>query len=151
MDFGGDPMAALGRLIDATERGEIDRICEQRGVELLGAFGSAVRRHRDPDAPQPHDLDVAVQFKDQQRQRAKSLVDDPLLGLIGDLTDITDLDQLDVAVLNNGNPVLRAAALTGIGLYERTSGGWAVAQMAALAELYDTDHLRLLDLEALAG
>lgn len=151
MQSGGDPMAALDRLLGATERGEIDSICEQRGVELLGVFGSAVRRHRDPDAPEPHDLDVAVQFTDQQRQRAKTLGDDPLLGLIGDLTDITDLDQLDVAVLDGGTPELRAAGLTGIALFERAPGAWATAQMAALAEYYDTRHLRLLDLEALAG
>jgi predicted nucleotidyltransferase len=141
MHFGGDPMAALDRLIDATERGDIDRICEQRGVDLLGVFGSAVRHRRDTGTPAPRDLDVAVQFTDQQ----------PLLELIGDLTDLTNYDGLDVAVLNGGTPELRAAGLTGIGLFERTPGAWATAQMAALAEYHDTRHLRLLDLEALAG
>lgn len=70
---------------------------------------------------------------------------------VGDLIDLAGHDRLDVAVLNEAHPVLRAAGLTGIGLVERDRGAWATAQMAALAEWRDTKHLRQLDLKALAG
>ncbi|MGH9213384.1 MAG: nucleotidyltransferase family protein [Acidimicrobiales bacterium] len=138
----GDPMAALDRLLAATSRGEIDTICERHRVELLGVFGSAVRHHYGHNARPPRDLDVAVSFAGSHR---------PILELLDDLVAITDYDGIDLAVLDGANPVLRAEALTGIGLYERTGGAWATAQMAALAERRDTAHLRRLDLQALAG
>jgi predicted nucleotidyltransferase len=140
-DADGDPVAALDRLLGATERGEVDALGERHGIELLGVFGSAVRRLHDPDAPPPRDLDLAV------RLGAES----DLLALIADLVDLAGYDGVDVAVLNGAESVLRSEALSGIGLYERETGAWATAQMAALAERRDTAHLRRLDLEALAG
>jgi hypothetical protein len=59
-------------------------------------------------------------------------------------------DRVDVAVLNEAGPTLRARALTGRGLYENERGAFAVAQMAALAEWRDTAWLRRLDLERMA-
>jgi predicted nucleotidyltransferase len=137
----GDPLAALDRLLTAAERGEVDSLCERHGVQLLGVFGSAVRRRQGAEGPEPHDLDVAVSFAGPAR----------VLELLDDLVGLTDYDGIDLAVLDGANPVLRAEGLTGIGLYERTAGAWATAQMAALAERRDTAHLRRLDLEALAG
>jgi predicted nucleotidyltransferase len=141
MVSGTDPMAGLQRLLDATEAGDLDRVCDRLGVRILGVFGSAARRYRDPGTPFPHDLDVSVSF-----------LDEPLeLELLAELGHLTHSDVIDLAVLDGAHPVLRAAGLVGIGLYERERGAWATAQMAALAEYRDTEQLRRLDLEALAG
>ena len=54
-------------------------------------------------------------------------------------------------VLNRAGPVARERALVGgIPLYEGVSGAFATAQMAAVLERMDTDHLRRLDLELMA-
>jgi predicted nucleotidyltransferase len=141
MFLGGDPMAALDRLVAAADRGEIDALGSKYDLNLLGVFGSAARRRRDPRLPMPRDLDIAVSFAGPPH----------IVELLDDLVRITEYDKIDLAVIDHANPVLRAEALTGIGLFERSRGGWAVSQMAALAERRDTAHLRHLDLQALAG
>lgn len=138
-----DPVTALERLRAAVDDGRLDAICEQHGVDLLGVFGGAVRKWRDASAPEPHDLDIAVRFVEG--------TDGHSLALLNALMDVTDFDGVDLAVINDALPVLRVEALTGLGLYERTSGGWAIAQMAAIGEFRDTAHLRRLNLETLAG
>jgi predicted nucleotidyltransferase len=138
---GTDPMEGLRRLRAAARSGEVDAVCGRLGVRLLGVFGSAARRLRDPQSPSPRDLDVAVSFDGPPRE----------LELLAELARLTGCDAVDLAVLDGANPLLRAAAFVGIGLYEKAPGGWASAQMAALAEYRDTEHLRRLDLEALAG
>jgi predicted nucleotidyltransferase len=138
-----DPIAALERLRAASDDGRLDRMCEDHGVDLLGVFGSAVRRWRDSTAPAPQDLDVMVRFR-------QGTVGDPL-ALINELMDLTGFDHVDLAIINDALPVLRVEALTGLGLYEEHDGQWAVAQMAALGEFRDTAHLRRLNLETLAG
>ena len=138
---GTDPIEALQRLLAAAEAGEVDAMCERWGVRLLGVFGSAARHIRDPEAPAPRDLDVSVSFLGTRHE----------LELLADLARLTDCDVIDLAVLDGAHPLLRAAGFVGIGLYERERGGWATEQMAALAEYRDTEHLRRLDLEALAG
>lgn len=55
-----------------------------------------------------------------------------------------------MAVIDGAAPVLRARALSGLGLYESEPGVFATEQMAALAEERDTAWLRRLDLETLA-
>lgn len=53
-------------------------------------------------------------------------------------------------MIDGAEPLLRARAFTGVGLYEHERGAWAIEQMAALAEARDTAWLRRLDLQALA-
>lgn len=132
------PAEGFERLRAATADGRLDALCDRLGVELLVVFGSAAR---PPAGAPPNDLDVAVSLDDPGR----------LLELVDALLDLTDCDALDVAVLDRATPVLRARALTGVGLYERTPGLFAVSQMAALAEERDTKHLRDLDLRSLAS
>lgn len=136
-----DAMAAFATLRDAADQGRLDALCEEHGVELLGVLGSAVRKSRDPDSADPRDLDVAVRFIG---------AGDPV-ALTNALMDMTRYDGIDLVVLNDALPVLRAEALTGLGLYESTPGAWVTAQMAALAEFRDTAHLRRMNLETLAG
>lgn len=130
------PLEALDRLEAAAADGRIDALGERLGLRLLGVFGSAARR--DPAAA---DLDVAVSFRGPRR----------LLHLVDALVQLTGFDRIDVAVLDGADPVLRARALVGIGLFEDRPGEWATSQMAALAEERDTAWLRELDRRALAG
>jgi predicted nucleotidyltransferase len=140
---GADPLTGVERLLAAATDGRLDALCESLGVRLLGLFGSAARRHRvpDPAAPAPRDLDVAVSFLHEGSP--------PLLELVDGLVRLSGCDVVDVAVIDGAGPVLRAEALVGLPLYERTPGDYAVSQMAALAERRDTAHLRRLDLDAL--
>lgn len=134
--MGEHATTALDRLRSAAEDGTLDEICERRGVRVLGVFGSALT------SANARDLDVGVGFLSGGGE---------LLGLIGDLTDLTGFDGLDVAVVDGADPVLRARALSGLGLYECAAGVFATEQMAALAEERDTAWLRRLDLETLTG
>lgn len=139
-----DPLAAVDRLLSAAADGTLDALCERLDVRLLGMFGSAARQHRHVGrgvgvTRPPRDLDIAVSFAGPAR----------LLQLIDALVQMTDYDKIDVADIDRANPVLRAEAMVGIPLYERSRGEFAITQMAALAERRDTAHLRRLDLEAL--
>lgn len=129
---------ARDRLIDATSRSDLDAVLEALGVDLLGIFGSTAAI--DPPSTEPADLDIGVRFTGPVR----------LLELIDLLVTTTGFDRIDVAVVDGSHPVLDAEALCGIPLYERESGAFATAQMAALAHRRDTESLRRLDLEALA-
>jgi predicted nucleotidyltransferase len=128
--------AALARLVDAAHDGRLDAICDRLGVRLLGVFGSAAQGE-----PAPHDLDVAVSFRHEAR----------VLELLDVLTELTGYDHIDLAVIDGADPVLRARALVGIGLFEHAPSAWAESQIAALAEERDTAHLRELDRRVLAG
>lgn len=127
-------MTALDRLRAAAEDGTLDAICERHDVRVLGVFGSVLR------STDPRDLDIGVGFR---------AAGGDVLGLIDDLTELTGYDRLDVAVIDGADPVLRARALGGLGLYESARGVFATEQMAALAEERDTAWLRRLDLETL--
>jgi len=131
------PVEALERLVAAAADGSLDELCAQLGVRLLGAFGSA--RLADPSTA-PHDLDVAVSLVPGSSP----------LALLDALVRLTDCDTIDLTVIDDAGPVVRAEALCGVGLHEDAPGAWAVAQMAALAEKRDTEWLRELDLQALA-
>lgn len=127
---------AAERLVAAADSGEVDDICKARGVRLLGLFGSAAQ---PAGGPPPNDVDVAVSWEDQPDE----------LGLLDDLVVLTGFDGIDLAVIDRADPLLRANALVGKGLFESEPGLYAVTQMAALAEERDTRWLRDLDLEAL--
>ncbi|HEX5812341.1 MAG TPA: nucleotidyltransferase domain-containing protein [Pseudonocardia sp.] len=127
---------AAQRLAAAVADGRVDELCERRRVRLLALFGSAAAGRAAADS----DLDVAVEW----------LVDGDVVELVDALTVITGFDRIDVAVLNDAGPTLRARALVGRGLYENARGAFAVAQMAALAQWRDTAWLRRLDLERMA-
>ena len=142
---GADPLSGVERLLAAAEDGRLDVLADRFGLRLLGVFGSAARAHRFPgraDRP-PRDLDVAVSFTGDRDGPP------PLVELVDALVELTGCDAVDVAVIDGASPVLRAEALVGLPLYERTAGDYAVTQMAALAERRDTAHLRRLDLAAL--
>ncbi|MBK6311267.1 MAG: hypothetical protein IPF42_12085 [Candidatus Microthrix sp.] len=62
----------------------------------------------------------------------------------------TGYDNIDVAVVTGEHPVLDAEAMGGIPLYERVSGAFAEAQMAAIGHLWDTAKFRELDRKLLA-
>lgn len=132
--MGHDATTALSHLRSAAEDGTLDEICERHDVRILGVFGSALA------SPDPRDLDIGVGFRRP---------DGDLLALLDELIKLTGFDRLDVAVIDGADPVLRARALTGLGLYELAEGVFATEQMAALAEERDTAWLRRLDLEAL--
>lgn len=137
-----DARAALSRLQRAAEAGELDDAIARLGVGVLVAFGSAIRPRED-DGPErePQDLDVAACPIDGA---ARTTVE--LMGLIGLLVDVTGYDNIDVGIVDGTHPVFDAEALSGVGLYERHKGAFAVAQMRALAHRRDTEGFRDLDL-----
>jgi predicted nucleotidyltransferase len=131
-----DIRAALAQLVAAAADGRLDALSARLGVRVLGVFGSACR-----EPSEAHDLDIAVSF----------LGDAEVLALIDGLTEFTGCDAIDIMELDVAGPVARAEGLVGIPLFEHEPGAYATAQMAALAEKRDTDWLRRLDLDALAG
>lgn len=130
-----DARAALERLRRALAAGELDDDLERLDISVMGAFGSATK----PDGT-PSDLDIGVRFDGPAH----------ILGLIDLLVATTGYDRIDLAVIDGAHPVLDAAALTGIALYERCPSAFAEAQMAALGHLRDTARFRRLDLERMA-
>lgn len=131
-----DPGQALRRL-QAAAGGELASLCAQYEVELLVAFGSAVR----PGAV-PNDLDLAVRFTTTQPD---------VLGFLDALSVLAGTSRLDVMNLASAHPVARERALVGgIRLHEGRPGAFARAQMAAMTERMDTEWLRRIDLELMA-
>ena len=147
MAHSATPRAALDRLVDATKDGSLDALCERFGVRLLSSFGSATRNGVMP----PKDLDIGVSFR-----RETSGAHGPQGGvharlqLWTALADLTECEQIDLVIIDVDNPVLRAEALTGIPLYERTSGEFAEAQIAAVGEARDMAPFRRRSLELMA-
>lgn len=135
-DTEGTVLEGLRRLRAAAADGRLDELAERLGIGLLGVFGSAVR---PGCATPPGDLDVAVRFRGPPRE----------LALLDALTLLTGTERIDLLRLEAAEPVARAEAMVGVGLYESTAGAWAIEQMAALAERRDTAHLRVLDRHAL--
>ncbi len=135
-----DAREALGRLRAAAEDGRLEDLCRAYGVRLLGAFGSAT----DPSWPEPHDLDVALQFERS--------VDGDLVAVINDLVDLTGFQDVDVMNLGRADAVARTSGLVGgEPLYESEPGAFARAQLHAVMERMDTAWLRRLRLELLAS
>jgi predicted nucleotidyltransferase len=134
---------ALDRLQASARDGTLDQICGRCGVALLTAFGSAVRRRvpagGEPDTT-PHDLDLGVAFVGRPQP----------VRLLDELTRVFGYDRIDLAVLDGAEPTIRSEALSGVALFEHQAGAFAVAQMAAVSERWDTAWLRRLDLQAMA-
>lgn len=126
------------RLRRAADDGRLDALAARLGIRLLGVFGSAAHPRPGHAAA---DLDVAVSFRDAPKE----------LALVDALVEITGVDEIDLAVIDGADPVLRADALVGIPLYEDETGAYANEQMAALAVRRDTEWLRDLDRRLLAG
>jgi len=142
-----DATAAALRLRSAELADELDKLCRRSDIRLLGLFGSAVR---PPDsASEPNDLDVCVSFTHTGSNRRPS--PSAVLRLLAELQDLASFHEVDLVLLDGADPVLRAEALGGVGLFEASPGAWAESQIAAIAERWDTAWLRRLDLEALAG
>lgn len=133
------PLDGLARLQAAAESGELDELSARHRVRILTVFGSAARGETNA-----RDLDIGVMFEPD--------ADVDLLAVINDLIDLTRTDAVDLVHLNRGGPVIRERALVGsIALYESEPGALASAQMSAIGERIDTDEMRRLDLELLAG
>lgn len=135
----GTPSEGLDRLRAAARSGELRTLCQQWHINLLTVFGSAGRGE-----PDPHDLDIGVQTEHG--------VDFDLFGFVTEVIDLVESEHVDVVHLNVAGPLLRERALVGsIILHEREPGTWARASTAAVMERLDTDWLRRLSLELLAG
>lgn len=135
-----DARAALAELVAASHDGRLDVICDQFGVLVMSAFGSATR----PSLAEPNDLDVGVGFRREPHQKYGT---GDRLALWGALVDLTGYETIDVVVLDVDDPVLRAEALTGVALYESERGAFAEAQIAAVGERRDTAYMRRRNLE----
>jgi predicted nucleotidyltransferase len=132
------PAEGLARLQAAAAEGELDALCRRHRIRVLTVFGSAAR-----GAAEARDLDVGVLLE------PGATVD--YLPLIRDLEALTEAD-VDVVHLNEAGPVLRERALVGsVVLDESEPGAWARASTAAVLERMDTDWLRRMDLDLLAG
>ncbi|MGQ0574260.1 MAG: nucleotidyltransferase family protein [Pseudonocardia sp.] len=132
------PGEGLARLRHAAETGELDAVCARHGVRILTVFGSAARGE-----PGARDLDVGVLFK------PGTTVDYP--AIIDDLVTMTGAD-VDLVNLSAGGALIRERALVGsVGLFENDPGALSRAATAAALERMDTDWMRRLGLELLAG
>lgn len=133
------PAEALQRLRDAAESGELDAFCGRHHVRVLTVFGSAGRGEECA-----RDLDVGVLVERDH--------DFDIIAAINDLIELAGTDAVDLAHLNRGGPVIRERALVGsVVLHESRRGAVAEAQVIAIAERVETDPMRRLDLELLAG
>ncbi len=133
------PSEGLERLRAAAESGELRVFCQRWNVNLLTVFGSAGRGE-----PDPRDLDIGI--------LTAHGADFDLFGFVTDVIDLVGLEQVDVAHLNVAGPLLRERALVGsIILHESEPGTWARASTAAVMQRLDTEWLRRLSLELLAG
>lgn len=133
------PLEGLAALRDAADSGELDEFCARYRVRVLTVFGSAARGEEGA-----RDLDVGVMFEPG--------TDPDYLTMINELVDLTRTDMLDFVHLNRGGPVIRERALVGcILLYESEPSAFANAQVAAVLERMDTDWMRRLSLELMAG
>jgi len=133
------PREAFHHLVAAADDGRLPALCDRNSVEILTAFGSAIR-----DTAEPSDLDIAVRF------RAGAPSD--MLALIEELAELTGSDDLDVMDLDRADPVARSIALTDCEpLFEATNGGYVREQIRAVQERLDTAWLRSMELERLAS
>lgn len=128
---------AAATLLAASTDGRLEEICTRHRVRVLGVFGSAAR----PGPVEPGDVDIAVGFSERLG---------PVVALVNALTELVHCDDVDLAVLDGAEPLLRARAFRRRRSLRVRAGGMETEQMAALAEARDTAWLRELDLRALA-
>jgi len=133
------PAQGLARLRAAAESGELVAFCTKHEVRILTVFGSAARN--DPTA---HDLDIGIMTEPG--------ADFDIFTAVYELMVLTGVDNVDVAHLNRGGSLIRERALVGsVPLYESEPYALAREQTKAMVERMDTDWLRRLDLELMAG
>lgn len=109
------------------------------GMDLVVLFGSAVR-----DPVTARDLDLAVRFQPYEPSR--------VLPALDALSELAGPVQVDLMILNHAGPVVREQALVfGEKLRASRADTFAEAQIAAVLERLDTDHLRRAELALLAG
>lgn len=137
---------ALEALRGAASDGRLAEVCRRHDVDLVTAFGSAVRSSPadvDADGRPPRDLDVAVRFAGPGGD---------LVAVVTDLVELLAWDSVDVMDLARASVVARSRALgpEAESLFEATPGRYALAQMAALTTEMETERLRRWDLELLA-
>jgi predicted nucleotidyltransferase len=135
--------AALAEIVAAGEDGRLDEICDQFGVLVMSAFGSAARE----SLAEPNDLDIGVGFR-REPHRKNGTGD--RIALWTALVELSDYEGIDLIVLDVDDPVLRAEALTGVPIYESERCAYAEAQIAAVGERRDTAHMRRRNLELMA-
>lgn len=129
---------AVRALRRAAGDGPLGRLCVEFAIELVVLFGSAAR-----DPVTARDLDLAVRFEPYEPSRV-------LLALDA-LSELAGPVQVDLMVLNRTGPVAREQALVfGEKLWASRDDTFAEAQIAAVLERLDTDHLRRAELELLA-
>lgn len=128
------PLDALHHLQRLADGGELDRLCEEFGVEVLVVFGSTAQPARARGA---RDLDLAVRFRSTTSR---------LLDFVAAVEELVGGVPVDVMDLRHAGVVGRFKALgAGIPLYEAERGLWASMQAAAVLEYMDTAWLRELD------
>lgn len=133
------PSAAVARLRALADTGGLDELCREYGVRVLTVFGSAARGEAVP-----RDLDVGVLTE------AGHTALPPGFGVA--LADLAEIGEVDLVHLDRGGPLIRERALVGaVALYESEPAAFANAQMAAIAERVETDPMRRLNLDLMAG
>lgn len=111
-------------------------LAERHGLDLVVAFGSAVRAEREP-----RDLDLAV--------RSTGAMD--VLALLQDVYELTGLEEVDLLDLRRAGAIAAFEALEhGVLLHESRPGRFAEAHIGAWSLRADEAWLRRLQLEALA-
>jgi hypothetical protein len=128
----------LARLVAAADDGRLAVACEQHGVLLLGAHGSAVAGHRPA-----RDLDLAVLLTPQAPP-------EDLLAFADAVHHLLDEGAIDVMDLRHASPVARTQGLGGLPLFEDRPGRFAAESIAAWSERLDTGWLRRLEREVLS-
>lgn len=133
------PLDGLTALQSAADSGELDALCARHRIRVLTVFGSAARGERTA-----RDLDIGILFEPDAKPDT--------LAVMGELIDLAGTEDVDLVHLNRGGPVIRERALVdSIALHESQPGAFAEAQAVAIAERIETDPMRRLDLELLAG
>lgn len=133
--------AALERLRAAERDGRLAQLAGRHHIRIMGVFGSTL----DPDQPDPHDLDIAVEFERD--------ADQDVVAVTMDLIELTAFSDIDLMNLNRGfeRPVARTAGLVGEPMWESEPGAYAAAQLHAVHERLNTTWLRRLELELMAS
>lgn len=131
------PADALEVLRAGARSGALAAFCESERIDLLVAFGSAVRT---PEKARDLDLGVLA----PQRTGTDRLL------MVSELTAYLHCDAVDVLDLDHAGVLARAEALgDGEPLYEARAGLFAQEQMRALGQRMDTTWLHALQLDLL--
>lgn len=124
------------RLDAAVASGELARLCEEHGLEVVVLFGSALT------SAEPGDIDLAVGFSPGARR--------DLLGVVNALADLVPGDHLDIMDLDRADPVAQRAATDHMRvLFEADPTVAAERAIKAFMLFEDTRWLRRLQQESL--